>query len=875
MSGHDLDDELGSHLEFQVRKHMTAGMSEVEARRLARIEFGGMDRTKEDCRDVDPWRHVDRARRNMKYAMRSLAKSPTFAAIAIAILGVGIGVTVGAFSVVDALLYRPLGVERPDELVRISSIDRKGRIGRMPSTLVGALQSSTWLRGVCGFNTSDEGAEINGTLTTAQITGFTGDCFRTLGMKTRLGRPILPADDDAAAPAVAVITSQFWRKAFGGRPDAIGQTIHTPGVSFVVVGVTEERFTGMMLGSSTGVIVPLHQEPDEVGIKGRQVWWPVEIFGRRAPGVTLARANAGLSAQSSWLLQHSMPPSYNAGQRRQYLERRLINGPAASGVNDYMGRRFGNPLRAVFGICVVVLVIACVNVAGLMLARAQRRNHEVAVRLALGASRAHVAALLSLESSLLVVGSAALSVLVALGVDRTVVALGADLFRDFDAGVGFDARSVAFLAAVATGIAVAIAGASAWQARRVCRYGDLHASGRRVAYGGGLAQKALIAAQIALTLALVAGAGWFGQSLRALYGLELGVKTDHVWELTMAGRPAGYHDFTPGPYYRELIGEIEAIPGVKAAALTNFAPFYTRMGRMQASVVETGQSGQEMEVHVAMATDGMFSILGMRVLEGRDFRRDETSGERGVVVSQSLAERWGGPAAVLGRHIRLGTAADYQRLLVQGVVSDAQADLSEPSVTRPPSVYFNSWQFPEHQANYPVVLVRTVGGTLPIGKVREVLNRLGREYVDRARSLDSEKDGALVEDRAMAYLSGAFGVMALVLAATGLFGLLSYQVANRTSEIGIRMALGARHGQIEWLVMRQMAGLLACGSAAGIVLSLLAGKAVSGRLFGVHPGDPRLLTAALLVLGATAVAAAWLPARRAASVDPLVALRHE
>ncbi len=672
-----------------------------------------------------------------------------------------------------------------------------------------------------------------------------------------------------------MITSQFWSKAFGGRPDAIGKTIHLPGVAFLVVGVTEERFTGMMLGSTTGVMVPLHQEPNEIGIKGRQIWWPVEIFGRRAPGVTLARANTGLSTQSGWLLEHSIPPSYNARQRRQYLERHVINGPAANGANDYMRRRFGSPLLAVFGICAVVLAIACVNLAGLMLARTLRRNREVAVRLALGASRAQVAAMLALESLLLVAAGAALSVLVALAVDRTIMALGADVIRGFDFGAGFDERSIAFFVAVAIGTAIALAGASAWQARRVCRQGDLHASGRRVSYGHGAVQKAMIAAQIALTLALVAAAGWFGQSLRSLYGLELGVKTDHAWELMMAGRPAGYQNFTPGPYDRELIAEIEAIPGIKAAALTNFAPFYTRMGRVQASIIESNQSGQEIEAHTAMVTDGMFSILGMRVIAGRDFRRDETSGERSVVVSQSLADRWGGPAAVLGRHIRLGTAAEYQRLLVQGVVSDAQTDLSEPTVTRPPCVYINSWRFPEHQANYPVVLVRTVEGSLAIGRVLEVLNRLGREYVDRARSLDSEKDGALVEDRAMTYLSGAFGVMALLLAATGLFGLLNYQVANRTSEIGIRMALGARHRQIQWLVMRQMTGLLAGGSAAGIALALMAGKAVSGMLFGVHPGDPWLLAEALVVLGATALGAAWLPARRAASVDPLVALRHE
>jgi hypothetical protein len=268
--------------------------------------------------------------------------------------------------------------------------------------------------------------------------------------------------------------------------------------------------------------------------------------------------------------------------------------------------------------------------------------------------------------------------------------------------------------------------------------------------------------------------------------------------------------------------------------------------------------------------------MGMRMIEGRDFRRDELSGsELGVVVSLSLADRWGGAASVLGRHIRVGSNTGYQRLIVLGVVSDAQPDLSEAAQTRPPSVYLNSWQFPEEQANYPVLLLKSTGGSLPITKLRQVVDRLGREYIDRARSLDAEKDGALVEDRSMAYLSAAFGVLALLLAATGLFGLLSYQVANRTGEIGIRMALGARRGQIQWLIVRQIGGLLLGGSAAGIALALLAGKAIAGMLFGVRPGDVGLLAGSLAVLAATALLAAWLPARRAASVDPLVALRHE
>ncbi|HEV2448481.1 MAG TPA: FtsX-like permease family protein, partial [Candidatus Sulfopaludibacter sp.] len=258
---------------------------------------------------------------------------------------------------------------------------------------------------------------------------------------------------------------------------------------------------------------------------------------------------------------------------------------------------------------------------------------------------------------------------------------------------------------------------------------------------------------------------------------------------------------------------------------------------------------------------------------GSDFRPEEAgAAEPGAVVSLSLAERLGGAAALVGRHIQVGA---NQRLKVVGVASDAQLSLADPEQTRPLAVYVNSWQYPEQQAGYPVLLLKTAGGLLPTARLRQVVDRLGREYVERAQPLDAEIDGALVENRAMAYLSGAFGVLALVLAATGLFGLLSYQVANRTGEIGIRMALGARRGQIQWLVMRQIGSLLAAGVAAGVVLAMVGGKAIAGLLFGVRAGEPRLLAAASLVLAATALAAAWLPARRAASVDPLVALRHE
>ena len=588
------------------------------------------------------------------------------------------------------------------------------------------------------------------------------------------------------------------------------------------------------------------------------------------------QAAAGLAAQSGWLLEQRAPPRYVAGQRRQYLARQLTAAPAGRGIDYFLRNRFGEPLLAVFGICAAILAIACVNMANLMLARAMRRRKEVALRLALGASRGHIAGMLALESSLLVAVGAALGAVFTLAVDRLVLLEGAAMFGNFGMRLGFDSRVTLFFAALVVAIAGALAGASAWQAHRLCRQGALKDNGSRVSYGNNPAQRILVAAQIALTLALVAGGAMFGSSLGKLNGLNLGVNTQHVWDAMLASRPAGYQNFAPAPYYRDLVRNAETIPGMASAVLADFVPFYTTAYQNSVAAIENGEPGQEVQAHIGTVTDGFFPMMGIRIVEGRDFRRDEALGsEPSAIVSQPLADRLGGAAAALGRHIRVGTSPEYQRLLVVGIAANAQLDLSDPAEDRPLTVYIDSWQHPEAQAGYPVLLLKTAGGPLPAAALRQAVDRAGREYVERVRSVDSEKDGALVENRVMAYLSGAFGMLALALAATGLFGLLSYQVSNRTAEIGIRMALGAQSGQIQWLILRQIAGLLAFGSAAGLALALVEGRAIAGLLFGVRAGDPALLAVSIIALTATALIAAWIPARRAASVDPLVALRHE
>lgn len=874
MTPGDLNDELQSHLEFQIRKHIAAGMSEPEARRRAQIEFGGFEAAKEACRDVERRCYIDSAWRSLRYALRSLRKNPVFSLAAIVIFAIGIGTTIAAFGVADALLLRPLPIPHPRDLVRIASVNKTGNLGQLPSTMVDPLKRSPWLEGVCGFNSLYEGVAANGSLTSEGVLGFTGDCFSTLQTRTQLGRPLIAADDDPGATPVGVITGAFWRSAFGGRTDVIGQTIKLPGLSVTIVGITEDRFAGLLLGFPAAVIIPLHHEPSDLPGHAPQVWWWVNIVGRLSPGDSVREANAALTAQAGSLLEQSIPPRYDAVRRRGYLTTRLTAAPAANGIDYFMRDRFGASAIAVLGICAVILAIACVNVANLLLARSLRRRKEISVRLALGASRAQAARMLALESSLLVLAGAVAGMPVVLGINRFISARGAEMFGNFAMSFTLDWRIATFAAAVVIGIAAALAAASAFQATRLCSGEALHSAGSRVAQGNGSGQKVLIAIQIALTLALVSGAALFSSSLRSLYKVAIGIDTQNVCDVLLSSRP-GSEQSVPASYHRDLIDQVKALPSVSSVALTDFAPFLNTTGQDPVKPFGNSDRSPEVHAHVAAVTDGFFSLMGIRLEEGRDFLRTEIDASEPVaVVSRSLADHFGG-SELLGHSISIGSSRQLQRVKVVGVASNALLDLVDPTQPEPPMVYLNLWQQPQMLAGYSVMLVKTSGAPLPAAMIRSIVNQAGQQYVERASSLDVEKDGGLAENRLMAYLSGMFAMLALALAGAGLFALLSYHVASRVSEIGIRMALGASAAQVQTEVLRQVVPLVVAGSTAGVVLAFAEGKAISSLLFGVRGANPAYLAFSTLVLTIAATIAAIVPARRAARIDPMVALRCE
>ena len=876
----DLAQELNAHIELQARKHMMQGVDLREAHRLARIEFGAMEQAREACREIDRWHWIDEGVRNGRQCFRSLAQSPGFVLISLLLLTVGIGANVAVFSVVDALFLRPLPVPYADGLVQISSTDRQGHTGGLFSPVLDELSHNRAFQGACGVATHYEAVEIEGTLRNLGTAAFSGGCFQTLGLPAQLGRVLTPNDDQIGAERVAVITDSIWHSQWGGRPDVLGRSLRIGSDEFTIIGVTGKPFTGLLLGFPEPIMIPLLQQPDFLPDGSRRTSYYVNVLARRSPQTSEAQALASIVAQRRSILEQSAPHHFNAARRKEYLARSLSLSSAASGFDYFLRRRFAQPLYAIFGLCGAMLLMACVNLSSLLLARSLRRQREIAVRLALGAGCGHVVGILALENVFLVLAGTALGILTGLGIARTILARGGQIFGNFDLHLGFDARVVFFVFATLLTVVGAFLAVSLWQARHLASADVLKQSGRGVIAPNTSAQRALVAAQIALTLALVTGSALFGASVKNMYRIDFGIQPRNVWVARLSPRPGGYRNPNywnahAGAYYRRLLEQIEALPNTVFATFTDTVPFFGGGYQTTIALIEGGQAEREMQTHTVGVADGYFTTLGAKIIAGADFRRAEgAANEPSVILSESLARHFGNRQALLGQHVRIGTQPDLQRLKVIGIAADMDLSFADLNDTKPFTAFIDFWQHQNLQG-YPALLIKTRSAALDAAAIRQIVEKDGHEFVERLSAISTEMDNALVENRFLAYLSTVFGMLALGMAAVGLFGLLSYQVANRTAEIGIRMALGAKQSQIRWLILGQIMRLLLFGSLAGIVLTFAVQRLIAGLLYGVSVYNPVILFSALAVLVLTALAAAWLPARRASTIDPINALRHE
>lgn len=881
----DLEGELRAHLEMLRDDYLKRGLSPEEARYAAARAFGGVEQVKEEYREQRGLPMVEALAHDVRDALRRFRSRPGFAAVAVVTLALGIGANTAIFSLLNTLLFRDLPVRQPEQLVEIGTHGSYGPAEPVSFPIFDEIarrqqvfsQMSAWLGD--GIAT----VEVHGTLTRADWYTADGNFYDELGVVPLMGRLITPSDVNlhGGPPASAVVLGyNFWQRAFGGSVAAIGKTIRIEGIPFVVIGVTRPGFTGMGLATEPDVTIPLTSEPLIVGTNPEKLYtssrpW-LRLTGRLRQGVTLAQARAQLEAIWPAVLKATVPAEFNAQQQSDYLRTRVEVVSAATGVDWFLRSHFTRPLYVLMGLAGVVLLIACVNLANLMLAEGAARSHEMAVRVALGAGRWRLARQVLTESVLLSGAGAAAGVAIAYW---SSAALGNFMMSTYLVPPALhlkpDARVLGFTALVAVLTGILFGCASAVQAARQHPAGTLQEGTRAIGGSAGRLGKLLMVGQVALSVVLLAGAGLFVHSLENLRSFNPGFQSDGVLAVQLFPVPNGYKSIDNLSYYAQLVQRTEAMPGVRSAALAHFVPGWTRIPGETVSRADTSATGEAARpADFAIAGPGLFDTIGISLLRGRDFAWQDTEQTRRVaILSEKLAAELFPSGDAVGRRIRIGSDPKRQDVEVIGVVSNARIyDLRSPQLS---AVYVDSLQ--EGQlAHWGNLLIRTRGDpTATVPEVRRLLDSLGHEYVLGTRTLKQADDQALLNERMTAALSEVFSALALLLAAVGLYGLMAFAVTRRSHEIGIRMALGAPRRGILWMLLGQTIRLVGIGIAIGVPCALAANRLVAHMLFGVSPDDPLTLVLVSLALLAAGAAAGYLPARRATAVDPMVALRCE
>ncbi len=881
----DLDRDIRDYIERETQDNIERGMPPEEARYAALHKFGNVTRVKEETWEVWSFVWLEQLWQDLRYGIRMLAKNSGFTAVAVVTLALGIGANTAIFSLLNALMFRELPVRHPGQLVQVFTRDRIGRTGHLSFPLFEEIErrQRVFSGMFAWFGDGVFSVEGNGTLTRGDIYCVTGNFYSELGVTPLLGRLLTAADVNlhGASPAsVAVLGYGFWQRYYGGDSAVIGKTVRVQGIPFTVVGVTKQGFKGMSLASAPDVTVPLTAAPaiagDNLNINmyTNGTFW-VSATGRLKHGVTLAQARAQVGSFWHDALEETLPADYNPQQRAEYLVTTADLESAASGIDYSLRAHFARALYFLMAIAGLILLIACVNLASLMLARAAGRAHELGVRMALGASRGRIAHQLLTEGLLLsALGSALGLGLASWGSVTLKNLITADYLVPSTLNVSPDLRVLGFTLALAILTAILFRLAPTWRNARRSPAEGLRENSRNLGNPAGRLGKGLICVQIALSLVLLMGAGLFIRSLEKLVSVDPGIQTQSVLDVGLFSRPHGYENMDNFSYYSELVRRVSNLPGVDKAALSHFRPL---AGYEWLESVSASASSVQSTIQASMAwvSPGFFKTLGITVLRGRDFNEEDNEhSPRVAILSQSLASRLFPGGQAIGQRINIGSDREGQNLQVVGIVKDSRLY----NVRRPAAciAYVDVLQDGTNLAHWSVLEVRAAGNlTAVAAAVRKTVDSLGREYVLSIRTLEQVKNQALLNERVTAMLSELLGGLALLLMATGLYGLVAYSVAQRTREIGIRIALGAHKATVLWMVLRETLTLIAIGLAIGIPCALMSARLIAHMIFDLSPRDPLTLGAVLLAVIAATVFGGYVPARRATKVDPMVALRYE
>ena len=855
----ELDDELQSHFQMEVDHLMRQGLSPEEARLRARREFGSVGRYKDEARDARGLRPLEELGRDIRVAARSLRRTPVFATVAALTLALGIGAATAVFSLVDGVLLRPLPYAEPSRLVRL--YESSATSERMPFAGANArdVQAATrTLAGVAYFNRwpgtvlgTDQARRVPISLVSP---GF----FTVLGVPPLLGRVPAPGEDFTTGTPVALVSHRFWREALGAAPIA-GRTLRIESDVVPVVGVMPPSFN---LPSGADIWIPAS---DDNPHRTAHNW---ALVGRLAPGVTVDGARAELQP-----LMERLKADNGDGTD--------ADGITIVGLHDDLARDARPLLLVLMGAVGFVLLVACVNLASASLARGESRRRELAVRAALGAGRARLVRLVLAEQLLVAAVGGMLGALLAVVLTRALLALGGGAVPAY-AAVGVNARVLLFSAAVTVGAALLIALVPAWHAAGGNLRGAIAGGGERPAGAGGRrggshrVRALLVGTEVALALTLLAGAGLLVRSMRSLLDTDPGFRTDGVLTATVALPRSRYADSLSVPaYFARALDELRSIPGVRAAGVINAVPISGSGGNT--AFAADGGTGMMGWADYRVVDSTVFRALGIPLLRGRGFGAGDVSGAPHVaLVNQAFAQRFWPDGGPIGHRVRppgMDAHAD-EWLTIVGVVGDVRGRTLDAAAQ--PALYVDVAQRPENLASSATFVLRADTPPTSLAElVRDRLARIDPEVPVRLQPLDDLVRRSLDDRRFSTIVLTSFAVLALFLAAIGIYGVLAFSVAQRQREIGVRMALGAHHGRVRGMVLGDAMRAVVPGVVVGLAAAAALTRLLRSLLYGVSGTDPVTFGAVALLLLGVAVLAAWLPARRATRVSPMLAIRAE
>jgi putative ABC transport system permease protein len=859
-------DELRYHRDRLIEDYLAAGMDRQAAERKAFLEFGNVTRFEEEVKDARGRLLADLLQ-DLRYASRTLRRAPGFAVVAILSLALGIGANAGIFSVVNGVMLRALPVADPGRLVLIARLDSSDRPLSMPFPFFERLRDGLQtVSGTFAVGTGKQTVVVDGQDELIDADHVSGSYFEILGLQPAAGRLLSPADDvRASVTPAAVISDRYWQQRFGRDPGAIGKTIKVGDRLFTIVGVTPPAFHSFRPDRMPAVMLPLQlmiRDDERLGMD----WNNFTVLARLAPGATVAQTNAEVQALYRGFVQ-TQAGLQREKDRPAILKQRAAAIAAPGGFTS-LRYDYGRSLLILMASVGLVLLLACVNLAGLLLARGAARQREIAIRLSIGAARGRLVRQLLTESLVLAAIGASAGLVIAGWLSARLFSL---LLGDGESPISVapDWRVVAFTAIVAVA-ACLLAGLI--PALHAVRANVVPALKTVRARGSGRAGAALVIAQLAISMVLLVVATLFIATLVRLHGVDRGLQTGGVVVATVRSAQPYPDDRIPA-VKDALLDHLKSLPGVRSASAMQVMPLG---GGLWARTVQVEgyrfRDDEPENVGFNAVAPAYFATLGTPLPAGREFEpRDTATSTKVAIVNTAFAKYFFGTARAIGRHV---TCANVTYEIV-GIAGDAKYQGLRAAIVK--TMYIPWTQRSGGPSDFDYI-VRAAGGD-----PRGLLPDLRRAVSDAdpalrlrtARAYDDLVDASISTERIMATLGGVFGVLAMIVAAVGLFGLLMFQVTCRTNEIGVRMALGATRSRVMARVLREVALVAAPGIGLGALAAFAASGAVRSLLFGVTPTQPSVFVVAASVLAGVAIVAGWLPARRASRIDPLAALRHE